>query len=65
MHLASFLFVSHPKPVAEAIEHFRQKIDLDPLWIEAAAFSDTEGRPFAAVKRALADYIGGNPQKSA
>ena len=61
MHLASFLLVSHPKPVTEAIAHFRQKIDLDPLWIEAAAFSDTEGRPFAAIKHALADYVGGQP----
>ena len=39
-HLASFLFVSHPKPVAEAIEHFRRKLDADPVWIEQAAFSD-------------------------
>jgi len=63
MHFASFLLVSHPKPVAEAIDHFRQKIDNDPLWIDAAAFSDSEGRPFAAVKRALADYIGGMPEE--
>jgi len=62
-HLASFLLVSHPKPVAEAIEHFRRKLDADPGWIEQAAFSDSEGRPFAAVKRALADYVGGTPQE--
>ena len=62
-HLASFLLVSHPKPVADAIEHFRRKLDADPGWIEQAAFSDSEGRPFAAVKRALADYVGGMPQE--
>jgi len=62
-HLASFLFVSHPKPVAEAIEQFRRKLDGDPAWIEQAAFSDSEGRPFVAVKRALADYVGGRPQE--
>ena len=62
-HLASFLFVSHPKPVADAIERFRKKIDADPAWIEQAAFSDAEGRPFTAVKRALADYVGGTPQE--
>jgi selenocysteine lyase/cysteine desulfurase len=62
-HLASFLFVSHPKPVTEAIEHFRRKLDADPVWIEQAAFSDSEGRPFVAVKRALADYVGGMPQE--
>src|SRR6266850_1889823 len=57
-HLASFLLVSHPKPVAEAIERFRRKLDADPGWIEQAAFSDSEGRPFTAAKRALADYVG-------
>jgi len=61
LHFASFLLVSHPRPVADAITHFREKIDRDPLWIEAAAFSDTEGRPFSAIKRALADYVGGQP----
>ena len=60
-HLASFLFVSHPKPVAEAIDKFRRKLDADPVWIELAAFTDSEGRPLEAVKRALADYSGGKP----
>ena len=63
VHLASFLFVSHPRPVAEAIEHFRRKIDADPVWIELAALTDSEGRPFRAVKRALADYVGGQPSE--
>ncbi len=45
IHLASFLLVSHPKPVADAIERFRNKIDADPTWIERAAFSDSEGHP--------------------
>src|SRR5438552_8603731 len=62
-HLASFLLVSHPKPVAEAIERFRRKIDADAGWIEQAAFSDSEGRPWRAVKRALAGYVGGTPQE--
>ena len=62
-HLASFLLVSHPKPVAEAIERFRQKIDADPAWIEQAAFSESEGRPFQAIKRSLAEYIGGKPEE--
>lgn len=62
-HLASFLLVSHPTPVAEAIEHFRKKIDADAGWIEEAAFSESEGRPFSAVKRALADYTGGTPEE--
>ncbi|HEV8381713.1 MAG TPA: aminotransferase class V-fold PLP-dependent enzyme [Gemmatimonadales bacterium] len=64
-HLSSFLFVSHPKPVAAAIDHFRNKLDSDALWIERAAFSDAEGRPFTAVKRALAEYTGGSPTEIA
>jgi selenocysteine lyase/cysteine desulfurase len=62
-HLASFLLVSHPKPVSAAIQHFREKIDEDPTWIERAAFSDSEGHPYSAVKRALADYVGGDPEE--
>jgi isopenicillin-N epimerase len=64
-HLSSFLFVSHPKPVAEAIDHFRAKLDSDSFWIETAAFTDAEGRPFTAVKRALAEYTGGSPSEIA
>jgi isopenicillin-N epimerase len=61
VHLASFLFVSHPKPVAASIEYFRRKLDADPVWIELAVLSDSEGRPYEAVKRSLAEYIGGKP----
>jgi selenocysteine lyase/cysteine desulfurase len=63
VHLASFLLVSHPRPVADAIDRFRQKIDADPAWLEQAAFSDTEGRPFVAVKQALAGYLGAEPEE--
>jgi selenocysteine lyase/cysteine desulfurase len=63
VHLASFLLASHPRPVGDAIERFRTRLDADPTWIERAAFSDSEGRPFSAVKRALADYVGGMPQE--
>ena len=64
-HLSSFLFVSHPKPVADAIDYYRRKLDSDSMWIEIAAFSEAEGRPFQAVKRALADYIGGQSNEIA
>src|SRR6185312_4282680 len=64
-HLSTFLFVSHPKPVAYAIDYYRRKLDSDSMWIEIAAFSGAEGRPFQAVKRALADYIGGQANEIA
>jgi len=63
MHFASFLFVSHPAPVAAAIEKFRRKLDADPTWIEDIAFGDSEGRPFQDVKKALAGYVGGEPEE--
>jgi selenocysteine lyase/cysteine desulfurase len=62
-HLAAFLFVSQPQPVADAIELYRTKIDADPTWIEAAAFDDAEGHPFSAMKQAVADYVGGKPEE--
>jgi isopenicillin-N epimerase len=64
-HLSSFLFVSHPKPVAESIDYFRRKLDSDATWFEIAAFSDSEGKPFAAVKKAIAGYIGAVPEEIA
>ncbi|MDQ6893304.1 MAG: aminotransferase class V-fold PLP-dependent enzyme [Acidobacteriota bacterium] len=65
MHFASFLFVSQPAPVAAAIERFRRQLDADPTWLEDAAFGDSssEGRPFQAVKEALAAYVGGAPEE--
>ena len=64
LHFASFLFVSHPAPVAAAIEHFRRKLDEDPTYIDAIAFEpDSKERPFTDVKKALADYVGGLPEE--
>ena len=64
MHFASFLFVSHPAPVAAAIEGFRRKLDADPTWIEAVAFEpNPEETPFQNVKKALAGYVGGLPEE--
>jgi hypothetical protein len=57
LHLSTFLFVSQPKPVADVVEHYRKLIDADTLWIERAAFDESEGHPFSVMKRSLADYI--------
>jgi selenocysteine lyase/cysteine desulfurase len=59
IHLSTFLFVSQPKPVAEMVELYRKKIDEDTLWIDRAAFDDAEGHPFSALKRSIAEYVGG------
>lgn len=63
LHFASFLFVSHPAPVAAAIEAFRRKLDEDPTYIDAIAFGESKERPFSDVKKALADYVGGLPEE--
>ena len=64
MHFASFLYVSHPAPVAASIDGFRRKLDADPTWIEGAAFEPDSGeRPFTDVKDALASYVGGLPEE--
>jgi selenocysteine lyase/cysteine desulfurase len=63
LHLSTFLFVSQPKPVAEVVEHYRKLIDADTVWIERAAFDESEGHPFSAMKRSLAGYIGGSPDE--
>src|SRR5262245_39024328 len=60
LHFSTFLFVSQPKPVAEGVEHYRKLIDADTVWIERAAFDESEGHPFSAMKRSLAGYIGGS-----
>jgi isopenicillin-N epimerase len=62
-YLSSFLFVSHPKPVAEAIDAFKRKIDADPVWLEIAVLTDAEGWPYRKVKQSLAGYIGGAPEE--
>src|SRR6476646_10460280 len=59
MHLSTFLFVSQPKPVAEAGEHFRKLIDADTVWIERAASAESAGHPFSVLKRSIAEYVGG------
>jgi selenocysteine lyase/cysteine desulfurase len=65
IHLASFLFVSHPRGLRAEIERFRALIDSDPTWIEQAVFEDVWGRPYEAARAALAGYLGGRPDEIA
>ena len=61
-HLASFLLASTPKPVADSIAQFRQKLDADPGWIDDVGHLESERRPVDDIKRAMAYYVGGGPQ---
>jgi isopenicillin-N epimerase len=63
IHLALFFLASHPRPVREAIEQYRAKIDANPLLsVDSAVFEQTDENIPQQVCRALANYIGGDAQ---
>ncbi|HVH42568.1 MAG TPA: aminotransferase class V-fold PLP-dependent enzyme [Labilithrix sp.] len=59
VHLASFLLVSHPKPVADAIERHRRALDANPALVLEQEFTDRKHT--SRVRDAVARYIGGSP----
>src|ERR1044072_5390731 len=66
VHLALFFLASHPRVVREAIEHYREKIDANPLIaVDTAIFEPTDENIPSQVCRAIASYIGGDPQEIA
>lgn len=63
-HMSSFYFVSHPKPVREAIDHYRAAIDEDPyLFLEHEAF--TEKSLYLPLFAEIASYLGSAPNEIA
>jgi selenocysteine lyase/cysteine desulfurase len=40
IHLACFYLVSHPKPVREAIDEYRRRLDANPMWLEEVMFAN-------------------------
>lgn len=66
LHFASFYIVSHPRPVREAIEHYRKAIDDDPLrYVEHAMFAGPESNLQLRVCEAAARYVNGKPEEIA
>jgi len=73
MHFAQFYIVSHPKPVREAIERFRDQLDKHPfttvehgMGFDAFLGEDTRDEPLPdRVQRAAANYVGGKMQEIA
>ncbi|MGH7510251.1 MAG: aminotransferase class V-fold PLP-dependent enzyme [Gemmatimonadales bacterium] len=58
IHLGLFYLASHPRPVREAIERLRRRLDQNPfLTVERGMFEDTP-RAYDAVTAALARYTG-------
>ncbi|HEX8155619.1 MAG TPA: aminotransferase class V-fold PLP-dependent enzyme [Thermoanaerobaculia bacterium] len=59
VHLGLFYLVSHPRPVREAIDAYRRRIDANPLLtIEHSLFEKREDNLNLRVEKALAGYIG-------
>src|SRR5215475_13618493 len=63
IHLALFFLASHPRPVRQAIEQYRARIDANPLLtVENAIFVQSDENIPLDVCRATANYIGGAAQ---
>ncbi|HEX6849794.1 MAG TPA: aminotransferase class V-fold PLP-dependent enzyme [Candidatus Polarisedimenticolaceae bacterium] len=66
IHLSSFFLVSHPKPVRDAVERYRDMLDADPFeTVERHCFGKPEENLALRVKRAAASYLGGRPEEVA
>ena len=61
IHLATFFFASHPKPVSEAIERHRKAFDEDPVHYWHQHFMTAE----PAQRAAAAEYLGTDPDQIA
>ena len=69
MHFSQFYIVSHPKPVREAIERLRRKLDAEPfttvehgMGFDAFLGEDAQQEPYPdRVQKAAAAYVGGKP----
>jgi isopenicillin-N epimerase len=63
IHLSLFFLASHPRPVRQAIEQYRARIDANPLLtVDSAIFEPTNKNIPLQVCRAIASYIGGDAQ---
>jgi isopenicillin-N epimerase len=62
VHLGLFFLASHPRPVREAIERLRRRIDQNPfLTVEQGMFEDNMPKFYDAVTASLARYTGADP----
>ena len=62
MHFSSFFLTSHPKPVRDAIDAYRKAMDENPFHtVEHGLFERPEDNMELAVRRAIAPYLGANP----
>lgn len=66
VHLSTFYLVSHPRPVREAIQRFRDQLDANPLEVvQQGGFGGEASNLDLRVKRAAARYLGGKAEEIA
>ncbi len=59
VHLGLFYIASHPRPVREAIDQYRQKLDANPfVMVERSVFEGPDTNIPLKVTQAVANYIG-------
>jgi isopenicillin-N epimerase len=59
IHLGLFYLTAHPRPVRDAVERLRRRLDQNPfLTVERAMFEDNMPKAYDAVTAALARYTG-------
>ena len=63
VHLASFLLVSHPKPVADAIDRHRRELDANPVLTLEREFET--GEASSHVRAAASKYLRAAPDEIA
>src|SRR5687768_17149404 len=62
VHASLFFITSHPRPVREAIDMYRKRVDANPLeTVEHLTFGPDDVNQTLKVTTALANYIGGDP----
>jgi len=61
IHMATFYFASHPRPVADAIERHRRALDLNPV----EAMHEQMGEGEERQRRTAAEYMGGTADQIA
>ena len=66
VHAGLFYLASHPRPVREAIDAYRRKLDANPLLtVEHSLFGQPQDNLPRRTSEALASYIGGRPEEIA
>jgi isopenicillin-N epimerase len=66
VHLGLFYLASHPRPVREAIESYRRKLDANPFGtVESSLFERPETNLALRTMEGIASFVGAKPEEIA